>query len=700
MHLAATLSIAPGVDQSPCIMSDLRQSKRARIDDGLRHVVLRAGTNHAATARVIAALHDSGLLKDDVSVSSGCRVKLSRLAGDLGSTATPYGNVMQTMKLPIASGDVDVPFLHPMALVHVLTAANHQFASVLQSAIDRHGTLSIVLFIDECKPGNVLRPDKGRAVQNVFWTFAELPSWLLCKQDSWMTFAAVRSTIVGKLPGDASQFMKIVVNKFWPATGFSFERGCSIKLGNGDHKMSTARLGGLLGDEKGLKDIFGTKGPGGTRPCISCKNIIQFVDEFVDGTGYLQCISCTDPSKFDKSADEFVYAIVDKLSTLSGGTKKALAEAEQNLGLNYVPDGMLWDAQCRNHVRPVTGWLRDWMHVMSVSGCANIEIQQVMSVLREHGVLATMVTDYFAKHSLPSAHGKVNPDWFTVKRMGKPIEDKDGWKGFSSEVLSMVPILRCFLEDTIAPTGVMLRNVECFKLLHELMSMFQVGYLLDRSHVVRMRDLISSHAVIFNELYPDAIKPKYHHLHHVPDHLQRMGVLLMCFVTERKHRTVKSAATATFGNFEKGIAVDVLRRAFDVANDVDTFSAESLVNKKPINDGLTMLLQSLVQHKGQLFGSKTARLVCGTVKAGDIVMTSDRIVHEVMVFFGGVASEVDNSIFVLLATRSSLGGRNWSSSSTSQVIACTSDVLAPVIWAPVGDGIVVVPPAIVVADIA
>ena len=30
MHLAATLSIAHGVDQSPCIMSDLRQSKRAR----------------------------------------------------------------------------------------------------------------------------------------------------------------------------------------------------------------------------------------------------------------------------------------------------------------------------------------------------------------------------------------------------------------------------------------------------------------------------------------------------------------------------------------------------------------------------------------------------------------------------------------------------------------------------------------------
>ena len=54
-------------------------------------------------------------------------------------------------------------------------------------------------------------------------------------------------------------------------------------------------------------------------------------------------------------------------------------------------------------------------------------------------------------------------------------------------------------------------------------------------------------------LYHHAIKPKYHHVFHVIDHLRQTGRLLSCFVTERKHRTI-NPMSVPFGTAASNIA--------------------------------------------------------------------------------------------------------------------------------------------------
>ena len=57
-----------------------------------------------------------------------------------------------------------------------------------------------------------------------------------------------------------------------------------------------------------------------------------------------------------------------------------LALAQQTFGLNYEVEGLLFDRSLRETVKPISHWLRDWMHVMCVAGCANIEVEQIVNL--------------------------------------------------------------------------------------------------------------------------------------------------------------------------------------------------------------------------------------------------------------------------------------------------------------------------------
>ena len=129
--------------------------------------------------------------------------------------------------------------------------------------------LRIALYIDEMTPGNVLRPDRGRAVQDIFWTFIDFPGWFLSRQDAWFVFACLRSTQKDTLPGGVSEFMNHVLHTFWSPRGPSFSgTGGTLYLSPTSTKVFHAEFGGFIGDEKGLKEVFQSKGPAGTKPCL------------------------------------------------------------------------------------------------------------------------------------------------------------------------------------------------------------------------------------------------------------------------------------------------------------------------------------------------------------------------------------------------------------------------------------------------
>ncbi len=63
-------------------------------------------------------------------------------------------------------GHKRVEYVNPHALLHTMGSASAEAAAFMAKHI--RGSARVVLYMDELKPGNQLRPDKGRAVEAVY----------------------------------------------------------------------------------------------------------------------------------------------------------------------------------------------------------------------------------------------------------------------------------------------------------------------------------------------------------------------------------------------------------------------------------------------------------------------------------------------------------------------------------------------------
>ena len=109
--------------------------------------------------------------------------------------------------------------------------------------------------------------------------------------------------------------------------------------------------------------------------------------------------------------------------------------------------------------------------------------------------------------------------------------------------------------------------------------------------------------------FPGATIPKFHHAFHIPENMMRVGKLLSCFVTERKHRISKSAACNVFRHIEHTVLADCINRMCDlITGDETIFLPQHMPKAKRLQIDDQILLHSI-----------EAVLLCGPVKCGDIV---------------------------------------------------------------------------------
>ena len=229
--------------------------------------------------------------------------------------------------------------------------------------------------------------------------------------------------------------MKDVLKVFWKPGGTPNFATTGCILNSGDQGvLFKAHFAGFLGDEKGIKEIFNAKGPAGIRPCLTCKNVVQFLGGSITSTSYLQGIDAQ-RSMFDRATDDEVAQAADMLRDIAAaGPRSRLEKAEKASGINYEPNSLLYEESLRSIVKPVSGWIRDWMHMLCVSGVANCELEQLLGVLSSRGIHPNMITNYFSNFNLPKQHGAVSAEWFTTKRTGRSGEERDGWRGFAGEL--------------------------------------------------------------------------------------------------------------------------------------------------------------------------------------------------------------------------------------------------------------------------
>ena len=132
---------------------------------------------------------------------------------------TPYGNMIET----ISVNGVNVEIVNPFSYMHLLRKRHYDFFKVVCPDQNTHRRL--VLYIDEVRPGNPLRPDKCRQTQCVYWTFSDLPDKMTVDAEAWFLATTIRSSIVDSMPGKVSALMGAIMNVFFAKSGTSFSRG-------------------------------------------------------------------------------------------------------------------------------------------------------------------------------------------------------------------------------------------------------------------------------------------------------------------------------------------------------------------------------------------------------------------------------------------------------------------------------------------
>ena len=653
----------------------LPADKRRRLSAELANA---AGTKVGA-ARVLKLLNDQGFLGGGLSVTSQKGVQTDARLGieAVCGVATPYGKLIVDLKLH----DITVEIVNPFAYLHVLSERSAPLYEELFPDRRNNAAHTIIIYIDEIRPGNPLRPGKGRMTQSVYWTCSDFPDHVLCRSDCWFLLTTVRSIIIEKVRGKVSGFMRALLHVFWGASGTSFSTGVVLSNGN-DTGIMTASFDGFLADEKALKEIWCLKGASGSRCCINCTNLIQFLSDADRHGTCLQGLSCYDMSLFRMTTDEEVFRMADSLKTLHDGgcTKVALARLEQILGMTYDADGILYDEHLRTILKPVRMYIRDWMHTVVGHGVAGTQVAAVLAKMKTNGIKPESVQLYLNCFALPLAHGPVHASWFDKNNICD-----DHMKCFASEMLSIVVLFNEFLQDVVMPQGLMQDDCRCFALLARIVQLLKAGPSVAGSRYADMHEMIVEHHRLYVELYPTYIKPKWHHMLHLQDHGRDSGKILSCFVTERKHKKVKAAATWNFRNFEHSVIRTLVFQQIDVIVQENLFKVAYLENP-----------HAFVANGVQVIRATHATLRCGQVKADDVIAcrtSTGRFVAKVMCFFSMYGDDhIDVMVSRLLPE---LGcERTWSAPPCdSPSLVSALDVTSAVIYANRGGGRVrIVPP--------
>lgn len=476
------------------------------------------------------------------------RKDIAEAVGEHAQTRTPYGTVVKMLDL--APG-VRMPYICPFALLFHLCSLSQSFAELCRSSL-RGNVGRLVLYIDEIRPGNVLRPDKGRSTQCIYWTLTCFPEWFRTRELGWFTAMCLRSSVLEQVPGHTSGLLRTLLGVWYATSGDNLaDPGVAAPCGP-EFFAFRAEFAGFLGDEKALKEIWHVKGASGTKPCLMCKNVMQQRGDPVPDA-YVRTLSCGRLEELDLHSDSSIFECADMLAAQAqAGTQSAKDRKvlQQALGMNFEPHGLLYSGALRTILRPATGTYWDWMHCLMSGGVVPVEVYALLCSMRGEGLSLTELDSFASEFVVPKGRNKLARNYF--QQRVRDSADDGVLKSFASELFFVVEVLWQFCVLVLTPAGKLPRHVRAFELLRRIVRLCSMGDAV-LTRLAELRAVICEHHELFVELYPTRVRPKLHYLLHLPDVFRSLQANLSCFVTERKHRAVKEIAASVFRHYEQSV---------------------------------------------------------------------------------------------------------------------------------------------------
>ena len=464
-------------------------------------------------------------------------------------TRHQFGEHSHALELVLESGGVfEWPVVLPQHALKYFAERNGYIRELLLREAPKFGAAhhwKTIFYNDELGVGNVLRADNRRKFVAFYWSLLEFGSDLRF-EDAWFCCGMLRTGVLQKVRGGLSAVTRAILRAaFVPhPTDQTFTSGITLNL----HVpyLFVCQFSVSLGDEASLKETWDLKGSSGMRPCVRCKNCTMKRAALSQHDPLLQTISCINFELFDPQSDNDIWWACDHLMQRQRLDSKANFERlETACGLNWNIRGVLADQELREYVKP-TSIHFDGMHCYFSQGIAGLELRNFPEALTRVGINFAEVRQYFEADW--RMLGNINTRAIAAMTLSENREKSSeaSWKGMASELLSVYPIMDHMARTLLAPFHEIRNELRSFLCMCDIVKQLQrmkrqCPILV--SEVVRLKLLQKSHLQAFIACYgEEQVRPKHHYSLHIGDQCLEHGMMLDCFVLERKHKQLKNAA--------------------------------------------------------------------------------------------------------------------------------------------------------------
>ncbi|CAE7280048.1 unnamed protein product [Symbiodinium sp. CCMP2592] len=552
---------------------------------------------------VLSDLKKTGFLADDFATTSRASIKRAR-DGEEKSWENAFGQMIINMDIPHESDDtkfVKVPFVPPVVLLQHCIANEHYHGLLKKCGQSSPGDkLGIAKYAAEVSPGNQLKPLNARKLQVIYWSIVQhgqdlASEWL------WFPLCILRSTLCNRIGGLTVLWKHAIQHMFMD---HDMRHGVVLQTSTTAFPVF-ADLSVLIADEAALKQTAESKGASGTVFCMRCANVVAHRSGLQDHGDVLSS-TCTDFTKFRLHTKQSVGEIMRYLSSQHGTvSQKDFQTMEKALGYNYMPGGLLMSNVGHNIPEMI---MFDWFHIYLVHGVAGNEVGVLLGRLRDSGFPEQQIHDFVQSFHWPVQFAGADAKSVLAKKR----EDKTApVKAEASELLNFLPVLQLFLilfvwrdaDDSLKSCCHGFFTL-C-KILRMLRKATQGG--LDPA---ALRGAIKEHCELYLANYgAEYWVPKNHMTMHLPEFLSRHGLLLSCFVHERKHKLVKRFANNmknTSRSYEATVLRETLAAQFLAMQDELPQGDVRLIGKRRCTKAMASLIRDVFGNSDGVFQAQAA----------------------------------------------------------------------------------------------
>lgn len=583
---------------------------------------LRSYVSQSGLAGVLRLIREKGV---PTAVS---RRSVKRSRQDSTQLNTAYGPLIKSFN---CKGEI-VEYIDPAALLSHTCVTCHGFSSFMETKLREHPSdlcnqWGLIIYLDEVSPGNQLRHDNRRKIYAVYYSFVQFGAAALSCESCWMVLMVIRSSRVTELGGMGDIFPHIL-SCFFGET--NLRTGVLLNC-QGTSRLICASLQIVVADEAALKSVWENKGSGGTLPCLFCSNCVLDRSHLHVHDAHAQLFPLSEPdrTKFVRHDDASIQAIVHYLSAQRPVLSNAgFDRLEQTLGFNHKPDGVLWSHWFPHVASPIQNTMYDWMHTYCVHGIYNIEVGLLLKVLSGVGVTHVTIHQF-----LQTVHWPHNISSRAVSGQNafakRPSVISSPLACSASEALGIYSPIRLFLINNVLSLPHLRPAVT--KACH---SYFCLAEVLDHLRAVShgkatpagLERAIDAHFKASLDAYGDEhVTPKTHYAVHLPEQYCLHGLLVNCFVHERKHRELKRFGNHLFNtssHFERTLIESILLCQLSILEDESEFPTGPLLIKPCLApDDLADIVQSTFGMVGPvLYSLEAAVRTSHRCYADDVVL--------------------------------------------------------------------------------